>query len=399
MSSPHVAGAAALLRQANPTWSPSAIKSALLTSASQNVKVAGGAADTNRWGFGAGHLNPNGALATKLIYDSTNADYINYYLGFINGRQLNLPTLTYANVIGAGILDRRLTNRGSSTETYTASATLPGFSVSVAPASLTLAPGETKAYRVTLVRNTAVIGQYSFGEVAWNNGVQTVRSPLTAKAESLIALTTVTDTRNVGTKVFTVATGYDGSLKTTATGLVAAQRSPGTVATGAQQCSDFTVPAGAKMLRAQLFNSETEGGSASDLDLTVYREGTPIAASAGGTSDELITLGNPAAGNYQACVEGYAPVNGEADFTLNLWVVPATVVPATLKAAGPAMVYIGGTASVAMSWNVPAGARYLGVVDYSSPPATSVIGRTTVFIDNTATTFRAAPVSRDKTPR
>jgi subtilisin family serine protease len=65
MSSPHVAGAAALLRQANPTWSPFAIKSALMTSAQQTVKLANGANDTNRWGFGSGHLNPNGALATK----------------------------------------------------------------------------------------------------------------------------------------------------------------------------------------------------------------------------------------------------------------------------------------------------------------------------------------------
>ena len=98
MSSPHVAGTAALLIQANPTWSPFAIKSALMTSALQSVKLANGTPDLNRWGFGAGHLNPNGALATKVVYDSDYYEYINYYNGAISGRALNLPSLTYANV-------------------------------------------------------------------------------------------------------------------------------------------------------------------------------------------------------------------------------------------------------------------------------------------------------------
>lgn len=399
MSSPHVAGAAALLRQAHPTWSPFAIKSALLTSALQNVKLANGATDTDRWGFGSGHLNPNAALATNLVFDSDYFEYINYYNGAINGRALNLPTLTYANVIGIGTLTRKLTNRGTSTETYTAVGTLPGYTVTVSPSALTLAPGETKSFTTTLVRTSAPIGAYAFGQVNWSNGVTTVRSPLTAKAESLVAVSTVTDTRNVGTKVFTVATGYDGALSTTATGLVPATRNSGNVALNDEVCFPFVVPTGAKMLRAQMYNSETEGGSASDLDLTVYRGATVVGSSAGATSDELVSVVNPtAAANYEACVEGYAPINGAADFTLNLWVVGPTVVPATLKAGGPSVVYTGRTATVAMSWNVPAGARYLGVVEYASPPSASVLGRTTVFIDNAAAAAVpvAVPVSRDK---
>jgi hypothetical protein len=167
-------------------------------------------------------------------------------------------------------------------------------------------------------------------------------------------------------------------------------------------CHPFVVPAGAKMLRVQLFNSETEGGAASDLDLTVYRGATVVGTSAGGTSDELVSASNPtAAVNHEACVEGYAPVNGAADFTLNTWVVGPTVIPATLRAFGPSKVYTGGTASIGFSWNVPAGARYLGVVDYASPPSAALIGRTSIFIDNVS--VAAAPVnviiSRDKEVR
>jgi len=401
MSSPHVAGSAALLRQANPDWSPFAIKSALMTSALQNVKLASGATDADRWGFGSGHLNPNGALATTLVYDSDYYEYINYYNGVLPGRSLNLASLTRANIVGVGQVTRTVTNMGSSAETYTVAASLPGFSVAVAPSSMTLAPGESKTYTATLARSGAPIGVYQFGSLVWtaaSNGAP-VRSPLTAKAESLVALATVSDSRNVGTKVFTVATGYDGAFSTLATGLVPATRNPGTVALNAETCFPFAVPAGAKMLRVQLFNSETEGGSASDLDLSVYRGATVVGTSGGGTSDELVSLSNPtAATNYEACVEGYAPVNGSAAFTLNTWVVGPTVIPATLRAFGPSKVYTGGTASIAFSWSVPAGARYLGVVDYASPPSPALIGRTSIFIDNVPAPASSSKVviSRDK---
>jgi len=404
MSSPHVAGSAALLRQANPDWSPSWIKSALMTSARQNVKLASGAVDTNRWGFGSGHLDPSAALATKLVYDIDNAQHIDYYNGLLPGRSLNLASLTRANIVGIGLVTRTVTNMGSSAETYTVAATLPGFSVAVTPSTLTLAPGESKSYTATLTRTTAPIGVYSFGSLVWtaaSNGA-TVRSPLTAKPESLVALATVTDSRNVGTQVFTIATGYDGALSTIATGLVLATRNSGRVALNEEVCYPFAVPAGAKMLRVQLFNSETEGGVASDLDLTVYRGATVVGTSGGGTSDELVSVSNPAAAaNYEACVEGFAPVNGAAYFTLNTWVVGPTVVPATLRAFGPSKVYTGGTASIGFSWNVPAGARYLGVVDCASPPSAALIGRTSTFIDNVPALAAPAKViiSRDKEAR
>ena len=404
MSSPHVAGAAALLRQANPTWSPFAIKSALMTSAQQIVKLANGDPDPSPWGYGAGHLNPNGALATNLVYDSDYYEYIYYYFGELPGRLLNLPSLTRANIVGSGLVTRTVTNMGPSPETYTVSASLPGFSVGVTPSTLTLAPGESKSYTATLARNGAPIGAYAFGELVWtaaSNGVK-VRSPLTAKAEALVALSQITDTRNIGTKVYTVATGYDGAFSTVATGMVKAKRKIGSVATDQEKCYAFTVPVGSKILRVQLFDSETQGGSASDLDLTVYRGNVTVGSSGSATSDELVSINNPTGGLYEACVYGYAPVDGLASFVLNYWVVPATVSPATLKAIGPQQAYTGGLASVALSWKVRSGARYLGVVEYSAPPSPTVIGRTSVFIDNVSSASAAgnrAVISKDKAPR
>ena len=74
MSSPHIAGMGALLKQAHPGWSPAAIKSALMTTTT-GVKLANGAPDPDRFGYGAGHANPNAASDATLAYDAGFADY------------------------------------------------------------------------------------------------------------------------------------------------------------------------------------------------------------------------------------------------------------------------------------------------------------------------------------
>ncbi|MBC8056569.1 MAG: S8 family serine peptidase, partial [Rhizobiales bacterium] len=139
MSSPHVAGAAALLKQLHPTWSPAAIKSALMTSAN-GVKLANGAVDLDRWGYGAGHLNPNGASTQTLVYDANVFDYIDYANGVIAPYNLNLASLTIADLIGRGTLRRTVTNASDTTVTYTATTNLPGYTADVVPSTLTLAP-------------------------------------------------------------------------------------------------------------------------------------------------------------------------------------------------------------------------------------------------------------------
>jgi len=55
MSTPHVAGVAALLLEANPDWSPSALKSALMTTARRDITLADGETSAGPFDFGAGH--------------------------------------------------------------------------------------------------------------------------------------------------------------------------------------------------------------------------------------------------------------------------------------------------------------------------------------------------------
>ena len=403
MASPHVAGAAALLKQLNPSWSPAAIKSALMTTTT-GVKRANGAEDTDRWGYGAGHLNPNAAASQPLVYDLSPADYGRFLcglsltpptgvggcsrLGGIEPWNLNLPSLTAASVLGSLTFSRQVTNVGNATKTFNATAALPGgWTVAVTPATLTLPPGGIGRFDVKLTRTTAAVGVWSFGSLAWSDGVATVTSPLSARATGFVAPATVTDVRTSGrgSKIFPVTAGHSGTMVVQATGLVPATRNSNTVAVNATQCYDVTIPAGAQLARFQLFNSDTQGGAGTDLDLEVFLGaggvGTSVGSSAGGTSDETVTLTAPAAGVYSACVTGFAAVGGSAQYTLSNWTVGPAVGTQTLRAVAPSTVYAGGTASISLGWVVPAGRRYMGnlvYLDNTSAP----VGSTIVLVDN-----------------
>lgn len=403
MSSPHVAGAAALLKQLYPTWSPAAIKSALMTTTT-GLKRADGTADADRWGYGAGHMNPNAAADPVLVYDASPSDYGRFLcglgltppagigscsrLGSIAAWNLNLPSLTAEKVLGSLTFNRRVTNVSNATKTFVASTSLPGgWVVSVTPATLTLPPGGIGSFDVTVNRGSAALGTWSFGTLSWSDGATQVRSPLSARAVGFSAPAEVSDVRTSGrgSKIFQVTSGHSGTMTVAATGLVPATVNTGTVGAGATQCFDYTVPAGALVARFQLFNADTQGGSATDVDLNVFSgsggTGSKVGASEGGTSDEVVTLAKPAAGTYSACVSGFNVPAGGALYKLSSWVVGPAAGVQTLKASAPSMVYAGGPASIGLGWSVTAGKRYLGNVQYFDNTGVQV-GSTIVNVDN-----------------
>lgn len=400
MSSPHVAGAAALLRQMHPTWSPAAVKSAL-TTANTLVRVSGGATDTNRWGYGAGHLHPNGAIVPSLVYDAGPADYGRFLcglglaapagmgscetLGTIKPWDLNLSSLTAAGVVVTRTLNRTVTNVGASTATFVPSASLPGWNVEVTPASLTLAPGQSATFGAKLTRTSAPLNTWTFGSLSWSDGTRTVTSPLSAQALPFGSPAQISDKRasGRGSQVFSVQTSYTGQMAVEAVGLVPAIANTATISTGQTQCFTFTVPAGTQFARWQLFNSDTEGGALTDLDLEVFSTanctGTAFGTSAAGGSDEVVTRDNPPAGSYSARITGYAAPGGK-QYTFSAWIVGAGASATPLRASGPATVYEGGGASIGLSWNVPTGTRYMGNVLFRDGGGAQ-IGSSKVLVD------------------
>ncbi|XP_045807353.1 CO(2)-response secreted protease-like [Trifolium pratense] len=88
MACPHVSRLAASIKSENPTWSPSAIRSAIITSATQfnNMKAPitrdlGSVATP--YDYGAGGITTIQPFQPGLVYETTTLDYFNYlcYIG------------------------------------------------------------------------------------------------------------------------------------------------------------------------------------------------------------------------------------------------------------------------------------------------------------------------------
>ncbi|HEV8489348.1 MAG TPA: S8 family serine peptidase [Candidatus Limnocylindrales bacterium] len=90
MSSPHVAGSAAVLKDLNPTWSPAAIKSALANTADLVVKNAFDASTTvGPLLQGGGREDLTEAAATDVLFWPTSASF-----GRISGSRTNSTSMT-----------------------------------------------------------------------------------------------------------------------------------------------------------------------------------------------------------------------------------------------------------------------------------------------------------------
>ena len=392
MSSPHVAGLAALLRDLHPDWSPMMIKSALMTSAS-DVLDGPGTNSTVIFRQGAGHVRPNLAGDAGLVYDSSAVDWLSFLCGTttavdpnvcielaaagysLDPSDLNVASIAIGNLLSSQTVRRRVTNVGGSSATYSASvAGMAGFTTVVAPSSLTLAPGETRSFTVTITRTTAAVNTYGGGQLTWSDGVHTVRSPLVVRP---LALSVPTEVSGTGGPInYTVGFGYSGPFTATGRGLVPAVLNTGSVADDPDDsfapvpgpdvvAFPMTIAPGTTYARFALFNANVSPPS--DLDIYVYRVvsgvATLVAASGGSTSQETANLLNPVAGDYIVYVHGFA-VTGTANFTLFSWQFgTASAGNMTVIAPAAAVAGTNGTINLTFSGLAP-GTRYLGSVAY-----------------------------------
>ncbi|KAI6703540.1 hypothetical protein NL676_012676 [Syzygium grande] len=204
MACPHVAAAAALLKAIHPKWSSAAIRSALMTTASQldnTGKPITDAAGTLATPFasGAGHLMPQRAADPGLVYDASYSDYATYLcsLGIkdpsfqcpserIISSNLNYPSLQISRLNGTITVTRTVTNVGGKHNSCYFSHVKPpmGFSVTIRPSLLVFDRiGQKRSFTITVkVRDSmvkSILGDdYAFGLYGWNDGIHNVNSPM-----------------------------------------------------------------------------------------------------------------------------------------------------------------------------------------------------------------------------
>jgi subtilisin family serine protease len=419
MSSPHVAGLAALLRQAYPTWTPNAIKSALMTTAASTLNdgLAGVQNGLLPWAQGAGHVVPNAAVDPGLVYDAGPADFTRYQckvnkaavipasdcttVGTLDQTyNFNLPSITIGSLTGATTVTRRVTNVSGSTATYTASASLPGFSLLVSPSSLTIAPGETKTFTVRITNVSSAENVWSYGSLVWTDGVHSVRTPLTARAgRSISAPSEVLGSTPSGTRLITIITDAGGRISASKGGMKAVTLgAPATLAPAQYTSAELktacaagfdtanlkvypvSIAAGTLVARFELRQSDvSDAGDDNDMGLLAPNGGWLYSGNE--ASNESIQVTSPAAGNYKLCVTawGGAPA---MTHRLSSWVVTPADASSSLNVLLPGTVYAGSTATVGVAWSrLAADGRYLG--GFQLKDASGVLQTTTTVRVNT----------------
>lgn len=147
MASPMVAGLAALVRQANPGWSPLQVKAGIMNTAAHDLFVDGSANPaSDRYGpprVGAGRIDAAKATANKVLAYDPAGGAVSVSFGPVEAAE---PVL----------LNRQVTvdNQSASAVTYGVRYdpinTVPGAEFTVSPSEVTIAPGAQTSITVSL---------------------------------------------------------------------------------------------------------------------------------------------------------------------------------------------------------------------------------------------------------
>ncbi len=414
MSAPHIAGIAALIKQAHRNWGPMKIKSALMTTASlvdnkgHRITTDAGA-PAGAFDYGSGEVTPNSAVHPGLVYDSRLPDWVRYLCGSgqlaptgatcttygtADPSDLNTPNIAIGQLAGAQTVTRTVTDVDGGSRRYRVSIeSPPGVSVRVTPSVLNFDRHHKATYKVAFTRTSAAFGQYALGALTWSDGRHQVHSQLAVRPVGLAAPGELSGTGTAGSTTYSVTPGFTGTLNSAVAGLDAATTHQATLSnptgqsfdTAAPTASDHTakftrtVPAGTTLARFQTFDADVPAGT--DLDLFVYRNGTLVGSSAGATAAEKVDLSDPPAGDYDVYVDLFALAPGSTTVAVTAysWALGPTAAGNLAVVPASTAVTVGRPTSLTATWSgLTAGTRYLGRVSYSD--GTSTLGATLVSV-------------------
>ncbi|XP_059639173.1 subtilisin-like protease SBT2.5 [Cornus florida] len=194
MATPHIAGAAALIKQKHPNWSPAMITSAMMTTAditdrtgvpilARHTKQL---APATPFDFGAGFINVSRAIDPGLVFNTKFNDYVEFLcaipgvddmsvrravgVGCPKKRKawcsdLNTASVTVSNLVGSRMVTRKVINVGGGNETYKVSIREPlGVKISVSPKVFRISTMASRLIRLVLDATEATKA-YTFGEM------------------------------------------------------------------------------------------------------------------------------------------------------------------------------------------------------------------------------------------
>nr|WP_220100138.1 S8 family peptidase [Alteromonas antoniana] len=339
MSGPHVAGAAALVKHEKPSWTPDNIRSALMMTASTDVRKEDGVTAADWFDMGAGRIQVDLAVQSGLVMDETDDNYAaaDPALGG-EPRSLNIPSITDNNCVGRCSWTRTVTATKDGSWTVSSASMSEGLNITVTPETFDLTAGQSQELTVEIDAFGAESDVWSFGAI----NLTSASSPDLHLPVSIVA-----SNGNIPDEFdFTAHRNQDSYLiedvmaveitnfQSVSYGLTKATKVSGSVMQDSDN-SDFLddledglsittveVPEGTIRLAAATMDSTSP-----DLDLfivhDVNEDGIPqeeevVGASATATADEYVNVEMPAAGMYWIIVQNWAASSEGATDTFTL---------------------------------------------------------------------------------
>ncbi len=392
MSSPHVAGAGALLKAVHPDWSPAEIQSALVTTAKTEVVKEDGETPADPFDMGGGRIDLTRAADPGLVFDMTAADY---EAGQADPANMNLPSLGFGPIPGIATITRTAKSLVPVDSTWTVSIDAPeGVDITVSPDPLEVPANGTATFTVSVDATGVPEGQYFF-HVYLEHGPHQVHLPgafvnVPAVWSSLEKIETQFDASRTD---FDLLSGVNlDPFVINAYGLVEPTRTAGGPLDQDPDQNANTDPLGEGFelytytLSSDVmwFVAQTRESEITDIDLYLLYDADGsgtfewpdelIDSDTSGDPNEEVDVTLPAAGDYLVAVHAWA---GSGRYTLKTYQVTTAEMEQSLSVLNaPSSIMAAGKYAMQVSWDrqIDQGEEYLGLITLGSADDPASLG-------------------------
>jgi subtilisin family serine protease len=341
MSSPHAAGAGALIKSAQPSWSPDNIRSALMMTAERNITTNNGADNADIFDMGSGRIQVDQAVKTGLVMEETGSNYRNANPA-VGGdpKTLNIPSMGNTKCIVSCSWQRSVTATRNATWSVSTNSNNANIDFSVTPSNFSLLVGESQLLTITATASNVASGEQVIGYVelvSSNSDIPDLHMPayITVKNSNLPNVISSDIDSNSGSFV---VEDFSAIAISELTGSVLGLQKATNIQIAQQQDTDNSSPFddttdGVDVIfvtiptASPLFWIDLENATARDLDLYIGRdsnnddiadEDEVICGSTSSNSDEQCQLEDLALGEYWILVHNYTDSTPGATDTVKL---------------------------------------------------------------------------------
>ncbi len=177
MSSPHIAGAGALLKALHPEWSPAQIKSALMTTAwLDGVVKEDGITPADPFDVGSGRVDLNKAGQPGLTFDVSGAEYLALQDELWNA---NYPSLYVPVMPGQITVQRTVHNETNKATSWRLTFSAPPDVKIYIPKVINVPAGGDATFSITVDARLVPEGEVRHAMIYFRRGTQVLHFPVT----------------------------------------------------------------------------------------------------------------------------------------------------------------------------------------------------------------------------